>query len=76
MGPQDPKDVTRDTVLDLSGLVVVAVGLGYSGGVHSVPPISVGRAPRISAPAGPLLVDMGAKRPRPGLLGVRAPAAR
>jgi len=38
MGPQDPKDVTRDTARDLSGLVVVAVGLRYSGGVHTVPP--------------------------------------
>ena len=38
MEPQDPKDVTRVTVLDLSGLVVVAVVLGYSSGVHSVPP--------------------------------------
>jgi hypothetical protein len=75
MRPQDPKEVTRDTDLDLSGLVV-AVGLGYSGGVHSVPPFSVGRAPRISAPAGPLLVVMDAKRTRPGLLGVRLSAAR
>ena len=76
MEPQDPKDITRDTVLDLSGPVAIAVGLGYSGGVHSVPPISVGRAPGISAPAGPLSVVMGAKRTRPGLLGVRPPAAR
>ena len=45
MEPQDPKDVTRDTVLDLSGLVVVAVGLGYSGGVHSVPPFFCGPGP-------------------------------
>jgi hypothetical protein len=37
-------------------VVVLAMGLRYSGGVHSVPPFSVGRAPGISAPAGPLLV--------------------
>jgi hypothetical protein len=45
MEPQDPKDVSRDTVLDFSGVVVVAVGLGYSGGVHSVPPIFCGPGP-------------------------------
>ena len=55
-------------------VMVLAMGLRYSGGVHSVPPFSVGRAPGISAPAGPLLVVMGAKRPRPGLISVRAPA--
>ena len=56
-------------------VMVLAMGLRYSGGVHSVPPFSVGLAPRISAPAGPLLVVMGAKRPRPGLIGVSALAA-
>jgi hypothetical protein len=56
-------------------VVVFAMGLRYSVGAHSVPPFSVGRAPGISAPAGPLLVVMGAKCPRPGLISVRAPAA-
>jgi hypothetical protein len=54
----------------------VRVGCARLCGVHSVPPFSVGRAPRISAPAGPLSVVMGAKRPRPVLLSVRAAAAR
>ena len=55
-------------------VVVDAVGLLYSVGVHSVPPFSVGRVPRLSAPAGPLPVVMGAKRPRLMLLSVRAAA--
>jgi hypothetical protein len=40
-------------------LVVFAVRLGYAGGVHSVPPFSVGLAPGISAPAGPLFGSHG-----------------
>jgi hypothetical protein len=69
-------------VVRLYGVVVllgsgwVHVGCARLCGVHSVPPFSVGRAPRISAPAGPLSVVMGAKRPRQGLLSVRAAAAR
>ena len=55
-------------------VVVEAVGLLYSVGVHSVPPFSVGRVPRLSAPEGPLPVVMGAKRPRLMLLSVRAAA--
>ncbi len=64
MEPQDPKDVTRDTVLDLSGLVV-AVGLGYSGGVHSVFPHFLWAGPRgYQHLRGHSSVVMGAKRPR------------
>jgi hypothetical protein len=67
MGPQDPKDVTRDTARDLSGLVVVAAELRYSGGVHSVPPFSVGQVPGyISSTRGAILFVSrhGIQRPK------------
>ena len=55
---------------------VVEVGLGYAGGVHSVPLfLWAGSRGTSATPAGPLLVVMGAKRPRPGLTSVRATAA-
>jgi hypothetical protein len=67
MGPQDPKDVTRDTARDLSGLVVVAVGLRYSGGVHTVPPcVWSGSRGYINACGTILFVSRhGIRRPKP-----------
>src|SRR5829696_4023285 len=61
-------------ILRLGGWV--RVGCARLSCVHSVPPFSVGRVPRLSAPAGPLIVVMGAKRPRLVLRSVRAAAAR
>ncbi len=66
MGPQGPKDVTRDTARDLSGLVVVAVGLRYSGGVHSVPPFLWAGSRGTSTPAGPYSSFQGTAYDAPG----------